>query len=106
MYAFDQPSARSAYLGQPSRSAVTSCAFDLACGRVEQAMRAGKLMTPAEAHALAGPEARSKETLFSIARTVAWETDSDQDMLLRQLACRYPRFDRTGRRSRPLMSDE
>lgn len=80
-------------------------AFEAACQRVEMALHTGKLITPLEALALAGPEARAKETLFSIARAVAWELDVDQDHLLRELGHRYPRFHQTGHHDHTLMSD-
>lgn len=80
-------------------------AFEVACQRVEVALHAGKLLTPLEAVAIAGPEARKKETLFSIARAVAWERDVDQDDLLRELGHRYPRFHHTTHHEHRLMSD-
>jgi len=40
--------------------------------------------------ALAGPEARKDETLFSIARAIAWETGADQDEILCRLGEKYP----------------
>ena len=55
-------------------------------------MREGRLISPAEAMAAAMGEARDKETLFSIARTVAWETGGDQDEILCRLGERYLDF--------------
>lgn len=65
-------------------------ALSLAIRRAESALGAGRLISPSEAMALAGPEARTKETLFSIARDVAWETGVNQDELLAGLVARFP----------------
>ncbi|MSU23805.1 MAG: hypothetical protein EXS32_08280 [Opitutus sp.] len=63
---------------------------DLAIARAEAALHEGRLISPGEALALAGPEARRDETLFSIARAVAWETDSSEDEILCWLGEKYP----------------
>ena len=75
-----------------SHSSAATQAIATAVTRVEQALRSGRLLTPFEAMALAGPEARSKETLFSIARAVAWTTNTDQDEILTELGERFPDF--------------
>lgn len=62
----------------------------LAIERAKAALQEGRLITPGEALALAGPEARKDETLFSIARTVAWETGGDQDDILCRLGEHFP----------------
>ncbi len=67
-------------------------AFALASERVHQAIRHGNLLTPGEALALAGPSVRTKETLYSIARDVAWSLGCDTDDLLAALEERYPAF--------------
>jgi hypothetical protein len=68
----------------------TERAISLSFRRAEAALAAGRLISPAEAMALAGPAARTKETLFSIAREVAGETQTDQDELLSELNRRFP----------------
>ena len=65
-------------------------AIAVATKRAEGALGAGRLISPAEAMALAGPVARTKETLFSISRDVAWETEVNQDEILTALAARFP----------------
>jgi hypothetical protein len=53
-------------------------------------LKDGRLISPGEALALAGPEARKDETLFSIARDVAWETGGDQSEILCRLGAEFP----------------
>jgi hypothetical protein len=65
-------------------------AVKIALERAAQALQEGRLLSPMEAMALAGPEARKDETLFSIARAVAWETGTDQAEILCRLGERYP----------------
>ncbi len=65
-------------------------AIALAIKRAQGALDAGRLLSPSEAMALAGPEARTKETLFSIARDVAWETEINQDEIHAELMQRFP----------------
>lgn len=69
---------------------VTRRAAALAIARAGIALHEGRLLTPGEALALAGPEARKDETLFSIARAVAWETGGDQDEILCRLGAHFP----------------
>ena len=68
----------------------TARAIEAALRQAEAALHEGRLLTPGEALALAGPEARKDETLFSIARDVAWETVCDQDEILCHLGERFP----------------
>jgi hypothetical protein len=72
--------------------ALTRKAVDVAIARTERALSGADLLTPSEALALAGTIAREKETLFSIARAVAWETGADQDEILCRLGERFPDF--------------
>jgi hypothetical protein len=65
-------------------------AISVALRRAQAALGAGRLISPGEAMALAGPAARTKETLFSIARDVAGETQTDQDEILAELNRRFP----------------
>jgi len=68
----------------------TARAIEQAIAKAEQALYAGKLLSPGEAMAIAGPEARRKETLFSIACSVAWATDADQEHILAALEGHFP----------------
>jgi len=74
----------------PPPDAATQLALDAAIRRVETVLHQGRMLTPGEALALAGPEARHDETLFSIARAVAWETGRNQDELLYWLEEKFP----------------
>ena len=69
---------------------LTRHAAETALARARLALEEGRLISPGEALALAGPEARKDETLFSIARAVAWETGADQDEILCRLGEKYP----------------
>jgi len=71
---------------------VTAHSIDLALERAAKALEAGLLMSPAEAMAAALGEASTHETLFSIARIIAWETGGDLDDILCRLGERYPDF--------------
>jgi len=71
-------------------NAATSKGIELATAKAASALCEGRLLSPLEALALAGPEARSRETLFSIARMVAWDTGGDQDEIWRALCSRFP----------------
>lgn len=71
---------------------LTLQAVELALQRAEQTLHEGRLIKPAEAMAAALGEARDKETLFSIARAIAWETGGDQDEILCRLGERYLDF--------------
>lgn len=68
----------------------TRHAVELALERAKTLLETGRLISPGEALALAGPEARKDETLFSLARAVAAETEADMDEILCQLGKRYP----------------
>jgi hypothetical protein len=72
--------------------ALTRKAAELAIARAERALSGALLLSPSEALALAGKIAREKETLFSIARAVAWETGTDQDEILCRLGEKFPDF--------------
>jgi len=69
---------------------MTAQAVALALERAELSLQNGRLLSPGEALALAGPEARERDTLFSIARDVAWETGTDQAEILCRLGERFP----------------
>ena len=60
--------------------------------RAQNAHDTGRLITPFEAMALAGPEARSKDTLYSIARDTAWEENVDTETLLTELEHHFPTY--------------
>lgn len=64
----------------------------IALHRAEKILAEGRLLKPIEAMAVALKESRDKETLFSIARAVAWETGADQAEILCRLGERYPDF--------------
>ncbi len=89
------PSQRRKFTGRTCNQhpdAVTVQDIQRAYVRAEAALRAGRLISPAEAMALALGAAREKETLFSIARTLAWETGGDLEDILCYLGERYPDF--------------
>jgi hypothetical protein len=69
---------------------MTAQAVALALERAEVSLQNGRLLSPGEALALAGPEARERDTLFSIARDIAWETGTDQAEILCRLGERFP----------------
>ncbi|HEY4300488.1 MAG TPA: hypothetical protein VGM73_06425 [Candidatus Didemnitutus sp.] len=71
---------------------VTQHAIALALTRAEAALAEGRLLSPTEAMALAGGDASTRETLFSLARAVAWETGGNQDDILCRLGERYPDY--------------
>ncbi len=73
-------------------SDVTLRAIDRALEQTAKALEEGRLMSPTEAMAAAMGEDREKETLFSIARAIAWETGCDQTDILCRLGERYPDF--------------
>lgn len=74
----------------PDRETVQ--AVHLAIERAEKILAEGRLLSPAEAMALARGEAKDKETLFSLARDVALETGTDQNEILCRLGEKYPDF--------------
>ena len=73
------------------QSVETLDAFGRAAAIVEQLQREGRLLTSAQAMALAGGEAREKETLYSIARQCA-AGDVDLADLLCDLERKFPEF--------------
>lgn len=68
----------------------TRRACEFAVQRAEWALQAGRLLTPGEALALAGAEARKDDTLYSIARDTAWETGCDEAVILCELGQKFP----------------
>lgn len=71
---------------------LTAHAVSLAFQRAADALEQGNLITPAEAMVAALGESRESETLFSIARAIAWETGGNQDDILCKLGEKYPDF--------------
>lgn len=69
---------------------LTRNATEIALERARFALEEGRLISPGEALALAGAEARKDETLFSIARSVSFEMGGDLDEILCQLGQKYP----------------
>lgn len=67
----------------------TLAALPEAIAEVEDAIHCGKLITPFEAMALAGGEAREKETLYSITLKISQKRDLDLDVLLTALSQRF-----------------
>ena len=65
-------------------------AAEMAIARANTALYAGRLLSPGEALAVACGDSRSKETLFSIARAVAWETNVDVDEIEAHLNAHFP----------------
>lgn len=59
---------------------------------VEDAIYRGNLLTPVEAMALACGDAKSKETLYSIALRLSLERELDLDVLLAELGQRFPGY--------------
>lgn len=78
----------------PNPSPETLRGIELAIFRAESALQAGRLLTPGEAVALAGPSARGKDTLYSIARDAAWETNGDLEDILCHLDDRFPSLEK------------
>jgi len=67
----------------------TLSALPEAIAQVEDAIHCGQLISPMEAMALAGGEARQKETLYSITLKIAQQRDLDLDVLLTALSQRF-----------------
>ena len=78
----------------PNPSPETLRGIQLAIFRAESALQAGRLLTPGEAAAPAGPDARGKDTLYSIARDAAWETNGDLEDILYHLDERFPSMEK------------
>jgi len=68
---------------------ITARSIEIATDRAAAALRAGLLLSSVEAMLMAGPEARCRETLFSIACAVARENAADQDEILGALERRF-----------------
>ncbi len=66
----------------PHPSAATVAAINLAYTRADRALHEGRLISPVEALAPALGAAREKETLYSIARALAWETGGELEDIL------------------------
>jgi len=71
---------------------VTAQATEIALQRAAQALHEGRLLNPTEAMAVALGVDRDKETLYSLARSVAWETGGDLNDILCRLGEKYPDF--------------
>ena len=63
--------------------------IEIATARAAVALRSGHLLSSLEAMLLAGPEARHRDTLYSIARATARDYAGDQDEILRALERRF-----------------
>ncbi len=72
--------------------AATLRAAEIAIHRAQAALHVGRLISPGEALALACGDARTKETLYSIARAVGFETDCDIDEIEGHLREYFPRL--------------
>ena len=70
----------------------TLAALPEAIATVEDAIHCGKLLSPFEAMALAGGEAREKETLYSITLKISQQHELDLDVLLTALSQRFPGY--------------
>jgi hypothetical protein len=79
------------YASRPSDSK-TLAALPEAIAEVEDAIHGGKLLSPFEAMALAGGEAREKETLYSITLKISHRRELDLDVLLTALSQRFPGY--------------
>jgi hypothetical protein len=73
----------------PRLSPATLRCIDLATARTVQAMQTGALLTSREALLMAGPEARRRDTLYSIAQRTALEDGGDPDYILEALERRF-----------------
>lgn len=67
-------------------------AYGRALSLIESCIHEGRLLTSQDAMALAGGEARDKETLYSIARRLAQNEGVDLGDLLCDLERRFPDF--------------
>jgi hypothetical protein len=75
----------------PNPDELTWRATAIAVERADKALKEGRLLTPGEALALAGTsEARKDDTLYSIARAVAWETGANPEEVLSRLGAAFP----------------
>ena len=69
----------------PRLSPATLRCIDLATARAVRAMQTGTLLTSREALLMAGPEARRRDTLYSLAQRTAIEEGGDPDYILEAL---------------------
>jgi hypothetical protein len=67
----------------------TARGIEIATARAAAAMRGGRLLSSLEARLLAGAEARSCDTLYSIARSTARDYAADEDEILLALERRF-----------------
>lgn len=78
------------WLASGSRvDSATAHGVELATNRAASALRAGNLLSSTEAMLMAGPEVRSRDTLYSIARATALECGGDEDEILIALERRF-----------------
>ncbi len=73
----------------PRPSPATQRCIEIATARAVQAMQTGALLTSREALLMAGPEARRRDTLFSLAQRIAGEEGGDADCILDALERRF-----------------
>lgn len=73
----------------PRLSPATRRCIDLATARAVAAMQTGALLTSREALLMAGPEARRRDTLYSIAQRTGSEEGGDPDYILEALERRF-----------------
>jgi hypothetical protein len=73
-------------------SPLTVAALAEAQDYVERCLRDGRLLTSVEAMALAGGEARNKETLYAIARKYAFSSGADLEDMITELERRFPEY--------------
>lgn len=73
----------------PRLSPATLRCIEIATARTARAMQAGTLLTSREALLMAGPEARRRDTLYSLAQRTAIEEGGDPDYVLEALERRF-----------------
>ncbi len=71
------------------QDSATARGIEIATARAATALRGGRLLSSLEARLLAGPEARSRDTLFSIAQATARDYRADEDEILIALERRF-----------------
>lgn len=67
----------------------TAEGIEIATDRAASALRMGNLLSSQEAKLMAGPEARARETLYSIAHATAFACGGDEDAILVALERRF-----------------
>jgi hypothetical protein len=73
----------------PRLDPASARSVEVATARAGAAMRAGNLLSSLEALLMAGPEARRRETLYSIAQATTRELGGDADEVLAVLERRF-----------------